>query len=181
LAILVGLVRQFDRLIAGMEVSRTYPYPVVSLLLLCVGTIGLTIVAEVTGTQPILAGRIYATAWLLVLGLELGRDIWARQHRYASPRWLRAVEAAVGNEVIVHALADLIRRHRHDANYTITRADLRAAVQAERACRRDAANRAEGFRLVEEQVGTTADANADAERRRRARERRSARRAQAAV
>ena len=160
-----------DRLLARMEVSRTYPFPVFSFVLLWVGMIGFAVIAKVTGAQPVLAGRIYAALWLLVVALELGRDMWAQRHRYASPRWLRAVDAAVGNDVAVHALADLIRRRQYDPDYVVTRSDLRSAVQAERARRRETARRAEGFRLVEEPVGV----RADAEQRRRARDRRATR------
>lgn len=174
----VNRVPVFDRLIARMEVSRTYPFPVFGFVLLWVGTIGFAVIARMTGTQPLLAGRIYGAAWLLVVGLELGRDMWAQRHRYASPRWLRAVGAAVGNDLTVHALADLVRRHQHDPGYVVTRPDLRSAVQTERARRREAVRRAEGFRLIEEPVGMSAQTHADAERRRRARERRAARQVQ---
>lgn len=165
----------FDRLIARMEVSRTYPFPVFSFVLLWVGMIGFAVITKVTGSQPILAGRVYGIAWLLVVALELGRDMWAQRHRYASPRWLRAVDAAIGNNVTVHALADLIQRHQHNPDYVITHPDFRSAVQAERARRREAARRAEGFRLIEEPVGVSTHASADAERHRRARDRRATR------
>ena len=168
-----------DRLIARMEVSRTYPMPMVSMLSFWAGLIGLTVIHKVTGAAPVILARSCGVAWLLVVGLELGRDMWAQRHRYASPRWLRAVDAAVGNDVTVHALAALIKRHEHDPDYVVTRSDLRFEIQAERARRRDAARRAEGFRLVETSEGASEQASVDAERRQRARARRAARRAQA--
>lgn len=171
-------VSALDWLIARMEVSRTYPMPVMSILSFWAGLIGLTVIHKVTGATPVVLARSCGVAWLLVVGLELGRDMWAQRHRYASPRWLRAVDAAVGNDVTVHALAALIRRHEHDPDYVVTRAYLRSAVQAERTLRRDAAHRAEGFRLVET-VGVSARANVDAGQGRRARARRAERRAQA--
>lgn len=165
-----------DRLIARMEVSRTYPFPVFSFLLLWSGIIGFEAIARVTGTQHVLAARFYGAAWLLVVILELGRDMWAQRHRYASLRWVRAVDAAVGKDVAVHALADLVQRHQHESDYVVTRADLRSAVQREKARRRDTSRRAEGVRLVKKPIDT--GLQADTERRRRARERRAARRVQ---
>jgi hypothetical protein len=164
-----------DRLIARMEVSRTYPLPIVSILTFWSGLIALTTVGKLTGAAPVTAGRLYVLAWLVIVGLELGRDVWVQRHRYASPRWLRAVEAAVGHEVTVHALAELIRQHQHDPDYVVTRADLRFAVQQERVKRREAARRAEGFQLVEAPTIDAAQVARDEERRRRARERRAAR------
>jgi len=164
-----------DRLIARMEVSRTYPLPVISILTFWPGLIALMIVTQMTGAAPVTAGRLYVLAWLVVVGLDLGRDVWVQRHRYASPRWLQAVEAAVGHDVTVHALAALIRQHRHDPNYVVTRSDLRFAIQQERAQRREAARRAEGFQLVEAPTIDAAQVARDEERRGRARERRAAR------
>lgn len=168
-----------DRLIARMEVSRTYPFPVVSILSFWAGLIALTIVNKMTGAAPVTAGRLYVLVWLVVVGLELGRDVWVQRHRYASPRWLQAVEAAVGHDVTVHALAELIRQHEHEPDYVVTRSDLRFAVQQERSRRRDAARRAEGFQLVEAPTIDAAQVARDEERRRRARERRAARQGRA--
>lgn len=168
-------VPMLDRLIARMEVSRTYPLPVISILTFWPGLIALMIVTQMTGAAPVTAGRLYVLAWLVVVGLDLGRDVWVQRHRYASPRWLQAVEAAVGHDVTVHALAALIRQHRHDPNYVVTRSDLRFAIQQERAQRREAARRAEGFQLVEAPTIDAAQVARDEERRGRARERRAAR------
>lgn len=168
-------VPMLDSLIARMEVSRTYPLPVVSILTFWPGLIALTIIAKMIGAASVTAGRLYVLAWLMVVGMELGRDIWVQRHRYASPRWLRAVEAAVGREVTVHALAELVRQRQHDPDYVVTRSDLRFAVQQERARRREAARRAEGFQLIEAPTIDAAQAARDEERRRRARARRAAR------
>jgi hypothetical protein len=168
-------VPMLDRLIARMEVSRTYPLPVISILTFWPGLIALMIVTQMTGAAPVTAGRLYVLAWLVLVGLDLGRDVWVQRHRYASPRWLQAVEAAVGHDVTVHALAALIRQHRHDPNYVVTRSDLRFAIQQERAQRREAARRAEGFQLVEAPTIDAAQVARDEERRGRARERRAAR------
>lgn len=168
-----------DRLIARMEVSRTYPFPVVSILSFWAGLIALAIVNKMTGAAPVTTGRLYVLAWLWVVGLELGRDVWAQRHRYASPRWLRAVEAAVGHDVTVHALAELIRQHEYERDYVVTRSDLRFAVQQERARRREIARRAEGFQLVEAPTVDETQVARDEERRRRARERRAVRQGRA--
>lgn len=168
-------VPMLGRLIARMEVSRTYPVPVVSILSFGAGLIALTIVEKMTGAAPVTAGRLYVLAWLVIVGLELGRDVWVQRHRYASPRWLQAVEGAVGCEVTVHALAELIRQHQHDPDYVVTRSDMRFAVQQERARRREAARRAEGFQLVEAPTIDAAQIVRDEERRRLARDRRAAR------
>ena len=85
----------------------------------------------------------------------------------------------MGHEVTVHALAALIRQHEHVLDYVVTRSDLRFEVQAERVRRREAARRAEGFRLVEAPVIDAAQVARDEERRRRARERRAARQGRA--
>ncbi len=168
-------VPMLDRLIARMEVSRTYPFPVISILTFWLGLIALTIIGKMTGAAPVTAGRLYVLAWLGVLGLELGRDVWVQRHRYASPRWLQAVEAAVGHDVTVYAVADLIRQHEHEPDYVVTRSDLRFTIQQERARRREAARRAKGFQLAEAPTIDTAQVARDEERRRRARERRAAR------
>lgn len=168
-------VPMLDRLIARMEVSRTYPIPVVSILTFWPGLIALTTLGKLTGAAPVTAGRLYVLAWLVIVGLELGRDVWVQRHRYASPRWVRAVEAAVGHGVTVHALAELIRQHPHEPDYVVTRSDLRFAIQQERAKRREAARRAEGFQLVETPTIDAAQVARDEERRCRARERRAAR------
>lgn len=139
-----------DRLIARWEVSRLAFLPLtVSMVSLWAGLVGLAIVAKITGVKPVFAGRILCVMWLVAAALEIGRNVWTMRHRYASPRWLRSVSVAVGDEIVVHALASLIERHRHEPDYVVTRSDMVHAVQAERARLRDMARRAEGFRLVE--------------------------------
>lgn len=140
-----------NRLIARWEVSRLAFLPVTfSIVSLWAGLIGLAIVAKINGAKPVFAGKILGTVWLAAAALEIGRGVWTMRHRYASPRWLRSVSEVVGNEVVVHALASLIERHRHEPDYVVTRSDMVHAVQAERARLRDVARRAEGIRLVED-------------------------------
>ena len=80
----------------------------------------------------------------------MARGIWTLRHRYASPRWLRAVHAAIGDDLAVHALAELMRQHRYEPDYVLLRSDMTTAVQQERAKRKDAAHRAKGIRVMEE-------------------------------
>ena len=139
-----------DRLIARWEVSRLAFLPLtVSMVSLWAGLVGLAIVAKITGTKPVFAGKILGVVWLAAAALEIGRNVWTMRHRYASPRWLRGISGAVGDELVVHGLASLIERHRHEPDYVVTRSDMVHAIQAERARLRDVARRAEGFRLVE--------------------------------
>ncbi|MGW8142491.1 hypothetical protein [Sphingomonas zeae] len=110
----------------------------------------------------------------------MGRGIWTLRHRYASPRWLRAVHAAVGDDLAVHALAELIRQHRYEQGYVLLRSDMTSAVQQERARRKDATRRAEGIRVMAEPDPASgleaegSDPRIAEERRARARERRAA-------
>lgn len=140
-----------DRLIARWEVSRLnivpYAISVVSFWPMLIVMIG---VAKAIGVKPLVLGRGMLVVWVALLVTEMGRGFWTLRHRYASPRWLRAVHAAVGDDVAVHALADLIRQHRYEPDYVVLRYDMASAVQQERARRKDAARRDEGVRLVEE-------------------------------
>lgn len=108
------------------------------------------------------------------------RGIWTLRHRYASPRWLRAVHAAVGDDLAVHALAELMRQHRYEPDYVLLRSDMTSAVQQERARRKDVVRRAEGIRVMEEPdpasglKAEAGDPRIAEEQRARARERRAA-------
>lgn len=140
-----------DRLIARWEVSRLnivpYAISVVSFWPMLIVMIG---VAKAIGVKPLVLGRGMLVVWVVLLVTEMGRGFWTLRHRYASPRWLRAVHAAVGDDVAVYALADLIQQHRYEPDYVVLRYDMASAVQQERARRKDAARRDEGVRLVEE-------------------------------
>lgn len=139
-----------DRLVARWEVSRLNIVPVaismVAFWPMLIVTIG---IARAIGAKPIVFGRGMLAVWVALLVTELGRGFWTLRHRYASRRWLRAVHAAVGDDVAVHALAELMRQHGYEPDYVVLRSDMASAVQQERARRRDAARRAEGVRLVE--------------------------------
>lgn len=140
-----------DRLIARWEVSQlnVVPYAIsaISFLPMLIVTIG---IAKAIGARPVVAGRGMLVLWVALLVTEMGRGLWTLRHRYASPRWLRAVHAAVGDDLAVHALAELMRQHRYEPDYVLLRSDMTSAVQQERARRKDVTQRAEGIRVMEE-------------------------------
>ena len=141
--------------------------------------VGFAVIVKATGTVHLHVGRTLFAAWIVLAVLDGLRFLWTVRHPYATPRWLRAVHRSVGDDVAVHALAELMRRHDHDPDYVVRRFDMMAAVQNERERRREAKRCAEGFRLAEAPAPAQPDpqALADAERRRCARERRAARQA----
>ncbi len=137
-----------DRLVARWEVSRLSTVPlVINNSCWLAAIMVLIIFATATGTK--VAARIIVLCWIVSLGLELGRAAWTARHRYVSSRWIRAACAAVGEEVMTRALAELIKRRQYEPEYVVTRSDLIGAVREQRAKDRDAARRAEGFLLVE--------------------------------
>lgn len=140
-----------DRLIARWEVSQLnivpYAISVMAFLPMLIVTIG---IAKAIGGRPIVAGRAMLVLWVALFVTEMGRGVWTLRHRYASPRWLRAVHAAVGDDLAVHALAELMRQHRYEQGYVLVRSDMTSAVQQERARRNDVTRRAEGIRVMEE-------------------------------
>lgn len=170
-----------DRLIARWEVSQLnivpYAISVMAFLPMLIVTIG---IAKAIGTRPVVVGRGMLVIWVALFVTEMARGIWTLRHRYASPRWLRAVHAAVGDNLAVHALAELMRQHRYEQGYVLLRSDMTSAVQQERARRNDAARRAEGIRVMEEPdpasglEAEASDPRIAEEQRARARERRAA-------
>lgn len=170
-----------DRLIARWEVSQLnvvpYAISVMVFLPMLIVTIG---IAKAIGARPVVAGRGMLVLWVALLVTEMGRGIWTLRHRYASPRWLRAVHAAVGDDLAVHALAELMRQHQYEPDYVLLRSDMTSAVQQERAKRKDAVRRAKGIRMMEESDPASgleaegSDPRIAEEQRARARERRAA-------
>lgn len=176
----IKAVRLVDRLIARWEVSIQASMPLMlSNMALVLLFVGFAVIVKATGTAQTYVGRTLFAAWIVLAVLDGLRFLWTVRHPYATPRWLRAVHRSVGDDVAVHALAELMRRHDHDPDYVVRRFDMIAAVQNERERRREAKRRAEGFRLAEAPAPAQPDpqALADAERRRCARERRAARQA----
>ena len=140
-----------DRLIARWEVSRLnivpYAISVMTFLPMLIVTIG---IAKAIGARPVVVGRGMLVLWVALFVTEMARGIWTLRHRYASSRWLRAVHAAVGDDLAVHALAELMRQHRYEQGYVLLRSDMTSAVQQECARRKDVAQRAKGIRVMEE-------------------------------
>lgn len=167
-----------DRLVARWEVSRLACVPFsFSILFVWPFFATLWVFQTLTGIRSAELALAVLASWGVLAGLDVARSIWLLHHPYASPRWLRAVRAAVGEDVALGAFAHLIRCHDHEPDYVVKRSDMMIAVQVQRNERREAKRRAEGFRLVEVSALAQPDlkALADAERRRRARERRAAR------
>ena len=140
-----------DRLIARWEVSQLnvvpYAISVMAFLPMLIMTIG---IAKAIGARPAVVGRSMLVLWVALFVTEMARGIWTLRHRYASPRWLRAVHAAVGDDLAVYALAELMRQHRYEPDYVLLRSDMTSAVQQERAKRKDAVRRSKGIRMMEE-------------------------------
>ncbi|WP_126053657.1 MULTISPECIES: hypothetical protein [Sphingomonas] len=140
-----------DRLIARWEVSQLnvvpYAISVMAFLPMLIMTIG---IAKAIGARPAVVGRSMLVLWVALFVTEMARGIWTLRHRYASPRWLRAVHAAVGDDLAIHALAELMRQHRYEPDYVLLRSDMTSAVQQERAKRKDAVRRSKGIRMMEE-------------------------------
>lgn len=139
-----------DRLVARWEVSQLsiipYGISLMAVLPMLIATIG---IAKAIGTRPLVLGQGMVILWIVLLGTETGRILWTLKHRYASPRWLRAVHAVVGDDLAVHALAELMRQHRYEPDYVLVRSDMTIAIQQERSRRKEAALRAEGVRVME--------------------------------
>lgn len=167
-----------DRLVARWEVSALATVPF-SLSILSVWPLFLLVYAfqTLTGVRSLIPVLVVFAGWCVLAGLDVARSVWTLRHPYASPRWLRSIHAAVGDDLAVRALALLIRRHDHEPDYVVRRSDMIIAVQVERKELREAERRAEGFRLLEPSAPVQPDPKAvvDAERRQRARERRAAR------
>ena len=169
-----------DRLVARWEVSRLACVSFsISILTVWPLVLSVWVFQTLAGIRSAGPALVVLGGWCVLSGLDVVRSIWVLYHPYASPRWLHAVHAAVGEEVALGAFAHLIRCHNHEPDYVVKRSDMTIAVQVQRNERREAKRRAGGFRLVEGSAPTQPDpkALADAERRRRARERRAARQA----
>ena len=164
-----------DRLVARWEVSRLACVPFsFSILSVWPFFVAVGALQTLTGFRSAVSALVILAGWGVLAGLDVARSIWVLHHPYASPRWLYAVQAAIGEEIALGAFAHLIRCHNHEPDYVVKRSDMMIAVQVQQSERREAKRRAEGFRLVKAPTQPDLKALADAERRRRARERRAA-------
>ncbi|HEX8554489.1 MAG TPA: hypothetical protein VF695_07260 [Sphingomonas sp.] len=81
------------------------------------------------------------------LGLWCARAMYGWSHPYASPRWIHAVHAVVGDRNMSELLADLGRCHGGEPDHVLTRREVIEAVAGQRRRARDAKVRARGVRL----------------------------------
>ena len=141
------VVPWFDRLLARGEVSRFAVVPFsISLFAAPVSWLILSL-ALFGGRRSAIVAVLLLIVWAVPVGLDQVRGWWLRRHPHASPRWLRAVRAAVGDAVFDEALAHLTILHGDDSGDRIERAHLANAVQvAWKAMRKDR-QRSEGVRL----------------------------------
>lgn len=138
----IDAVPWFDRLLARWEVSRfaVVPFSIslfaapLSWLILSLGLFG--------GRRSAMLVVVLLVIWAVPVGLDQARGWWLCRHPHASPRWLRAVRAAVGD-----AVAHLTTLQGDDPGYRIERAHLANAVQVAWDGRRKGRRRAEGVRL----------------------------------
>ena len=137
----------FDRLLARWEVSRLAVVPFsISLFAAPISWLILSL-ALFGGRRSAIVAVLLLIVWAVPIGLDQARGCWLGRHPHASPRWLRAVRAAVGDAVFDEALAHLTILHGDDPGYRIERAHLANAVQVAWNARRSDRQRAEGVRL----------------------------------
>lgn len=137
----------FDRLLACFEVSRFAVVPFsISLFAAPVSWLILSL-ALFGGRRSAIVAVLLLIIWVVPVGLDLARGWWIGRHPHASPCWLRAVRAAVGDAVFDEALTHLTILHGDDPGYRIERAHLANAVQVAWNARRKDRQRAEGVRL----------------------------------
>lgn len=137
----------FDRLLARWEVSRLAVVPFsISLFAAPLGWLILS-PALFGGRRAAILAMVLLAVWLVPVGLDEARGWWLGRHPHASPCWLRAVRAAVGEAVFDEALAHLTILHGDDPGYRIERAHLANAVQVAWNARRKGRQQTEGVRL----------------------------------
>lgn len=137
----------FDRLLARFEVSRfaVVPFSISVFASPLSGAIlGLSLFG---GRRTTIIAAVLAILWVVPIGLDLARGWWIGRHPHASPRWLHAVRAAIGDAVFDKALGQLTILHGDNPNYRIERAHLANAVQVVWNAMREDRQRAEGVRL----------------------------------
>lgn len=137
----------FDRLLARWEVSRFAVVPFsISLFAAPVSWLILSL-ALFGGRRSAIVAVVLLVLWAVPVGLDQVRGWWLWRHPHASPRWLRAVRAAVGDAVFDDTLAHLTILYGDNPGYRVERAHLANAVQAAWNARRKGRQQAEGVRL----------------------------------
>lgn len=143
----IDAVPWFDRLLARWEVSRLAVVPFsISLFAAPLSWLIMSL-ALFGGRRAAILAMFLLAVWLVPVGLDQARGWWLGCHPHASPRWLRAVRAAVGDAVFEEALAHLTILHGDDSGYRIERAHLANAVQVAWNARRKGRQQTEGVRL----------------------------------
>lgn len=150
-----------DRLLARWEFGPFGLVPLANAVLIVGGMAALLTFATLTGIKPVIGARTLVVLWLVLAAGEIARFLWAAEHRYASPRWMRALAAVLGDELFARALADVIRQHLYGSDDVVTRTDMIDAVRRARAERRDTLQRAAAFHLVSDTGSTSDDARID--------------------
>lgn len=136
-----------DRMLARWEVTRfaVVPFSIplfaapISWLILLLALFG--------GGRSAIMAVLLLIIWAVPVGLDQARGWWLARHPHASPRWLRAVRAAVGDAVFDDALAHLKILHGDDPGYRIERAHVANAVQVAWNARRKGRQQAKGVRI----------------------------------
>ena len=138
-----------DRLIAWAELHPFLGQPLAVSTALALATAWPAMITLLPGRQApagalaLLLASLAALTWIV----EGSRLVWRARNPQASTRWLHAVRAVAGDDVMAHALAQLMQWQTRDHDYVITRRDVIEQVGAERRRRREAAARAHGVRI----------------------------------
>ena len=136
-----------NRVLARWEVSRFAVVPFsISLFAAPISWL-ILLLALFGGRRSAIMAVLLMIIWAVPVGLDQVRGWWLARHPHASPRWLRAVRAAVGDVVFDDALEHLKILHGDDPGYRIKRAHLANAVQVAWNARRKGRQQAEGVRL----------------------------------
>lgn len=137
----------FDWLLARFEVGRFAVVPFSISLFAAPISWPILSLSLFGGRRSTIVAVVLLVIWAVPVGLDQARGWWLGRHPHASPRWLRAVRAAIGDAVFDEALAHLTIVHGDNPGYRIERAHLANAVQVVWNTRRKGRQRAEGVRL----------------------------------
>lgn len=120
-----------DRLLARWEVGGATSLPLAFTALSSPPMVLVTWALALFGhsKSSVVAMLVIPAGWLDVAVLDGVRGSWTFKHPYASQRWLRAVRAAVGDDIARRAVEWLIRRYGDEPDYRVKRSDMALAVQ----------------------------------------------------
>lgn len=137
------------RLLTRAELNQFWGEPSATVVVFGLWLAVLMVVGAPTHQHPLL--KLFALIWCALGFLFAIGELWRSWRNllqpYASPRWLHAVRAVVGDEMVEQVLAALAFSRRGDPDYVIRRSDVIEEVRTERHKRREAARRARGVRL----------------------------------